>query len=55
MVSLAKTLPNTTVVGHSVESISKIIPKTFFGSGQLKEIQDYLKKNEISLVLIHSN
>jgi len=52
MVSLAKTLPNTIVVGHSVESISKIIPKTFFGSGKLKEIQDYIKKNEISLVLI---
>ena len=52
MVSLAKTLPNTIVVGHSVESVSKIIPKTFFGSGKLKEIQDYIKKNEISLVLI---
>jgi GTP-binding protein HflX len=52
MVSLAKTLPNTIVVGHRVESVSKIIPKTFFGSGKLKEIQDYIKKNEISLVLI---
>ncbi len=52
MVSLAKTLPNTIVVGHSVESVSKIIPKTFFGSGKLKEIQSYINTNEISLVLV---
>ena len=52
MVSLAKTLPNTIVVGNSVESISKIIPKTFFGSGKLEEIEGYIKTNEVSLVLI---
>ena len=52
MVSLAKTLPNTIVAGHSVESVAKIIPKTFFGSGKLKEIQSYINTNEISLVLI---
>ena len=52
MVSLAKTLPNTIVAGHSVESIAKVIPKTFFGSGKLKEIENYINTNEISLVLI---
>jgi len=52
MVSLAKTLPNTIVIGSSVESIAKVIPKTFFGSGKLEEIQGYIKANEISLVLI---
>ena len=52
MVSLAKTLPNTVVVGDSFESLDKVIPKTFFGSGKLEKIQDYIKLNEVSLVLI---
>ena len=52
MVSLAKTLPNTVVVGDSFESLDKVIPKTFFGSGKLETIQDYIKLNEVSLVLI---
>ena len=52
MVSLAKTLPNTIVVGDSFESLDKVIPKTFFGSGKLEKIQDYIKLNEVSLVLI---
>jgi len=52
MVSLAKTLPNTIIAGHSIESIAKVIPKTFFGSGKLKEIQSYINTNEISLVLV---
>ena len=52
MVSLANTLPNTIVVGDSFESLDKVIPKTFFGSGKLEKIQDYIKLNEVSLVLI---
>ena len=52
MVSLANTLPNTRVVGDSFESLDKVIPKTFFGSGKLEKIQDYIKLNEVSLVLI---
>ena len=52
MVSLAKALPSVKVKGSSIEPVNKINPSSLFGSGKIKEINQYIRENEIKLVLV---
>ena len=51
-ISLAKALPNTDVRLASIEPLSRVVPKTLFGSGKVSEISEKILENKISLVLI---
>ena len=51
-ISLAKALPSIDVRLASIEPLSRVVPKTFFGSGKVNEISQKILENKISLVFI---